>query len=257
VLGTPLRDVGFWNYLATILSPEGFAYVQDTMGHDFPVENLNALDMLEWFFADFAPGTTDTTLAGGYDQLPIAIAERFEAAGGQLSLDTEVVRVTRAADGTCSLLLRDGSELGARSVIPALPRRAIELIAPGSVVLDTTSMRALLATVVPIPVMKLFLAYDRPWWTDAGVAQVWGHSVSTLPLRTTYYIGEESSAPGGDPTNHDSLLMASYTDSLQLSYWEGLRQGPAFAPEPNPHTDTTPGSPAFAPDWQPPSGGRH
>ncbi|MCA1782034.1 MAG: FAD-dependent oxidoreductase, partial [Intrasporangiaceae bacterium] len=117
VLGTPLRDIGFWNYLATILSAEGFAYVQDTMGHDFPVENFNALDMLEWFFADFAPGTTDTTLAGGYDQLPTAIAERFEAAGGQLSLDTEVVRVTRAGDGTFKLALRDGCELGAKAVI--------------------------------------------------------------------------------------------------------------------------------------------
>lgn len=245
VLGTPLRDVGFWNYLATILSAEGFSYVQDTMGHDFPVENFNALDMLEWFFTDFAPGTTNTTLAGGYDQLPIAIATRFEAAGGQLALDTEVVRITRSADGTFCLALRDGGEVRARTVILALPRRAIELISPGSVVLDTTSMRALLATVVPIPVMKLFLAYDRPWWTDAGVAEVWGHSVSTLPLRTTYYFGEEASAPGGDPTNHNSLLMASYTDSLQLSYWEGLRRGPAFAQRANPATDTTPGSPAW------------
>ncbi len=245
VLGTPLHEVGFWNYLATILSAEGFSYVQDTMGHDFPVENFNALDMLEWFFADFAPGTTDTTLAGGYDQLPIAIAERFEAAGGQLALDTEVVRVTQAADGTIALALGDGSEVRAKAVILALPRRAIELISPGSVVLDTTSMRALLATVVPIPVMKLFLAYDRPWWTDPGVAGVWGHSVSTLPLRTTYYFGEEATAPGGDPANHNSLLMASYTDSLQLSYWEGLRQGPAFTPGENPYTGATPGSPAW------------
>ncbi len=245
VLGSPLRDIGFWNYLATILSAEGFAFVRDTMGHDFPVGNYNALDMLEWFFADFAPGTTDTTLVGGYDELPITIAAQFEAAGGQLCLDTEVVRITRADAGGLALILRDGSELTARAVILALPRRAIELIAPGSVVLDTTSMRMLLSTVVPIPVMKLFLAYDRPWWTDGGVAQVWGHSVSTLPLRTTYYFGEESGAPDGDPDNHNSLLMASYTDASQLRYWEGLRYGLGVTPRPNPHTTATPGDRAW------------
>lgn len=46
---------------------------------------------------------------------------------------------------------------------------------------------------------------------------MWGHSVSTLPLRTTYYFGEGASAPGGEAANHNSLLMASYPDSLQLS----------------------------------------
>jgi len=39
--------------------------------------------------------------------------------------------------------------------------------------------------------------------------------------------------------------MASYTDSLQLSFWEGLRQGPVFTPQANPYTDATPGSPAW------------
>lgn len=36
VLGTPLRDIGFYNYLATILSAEGYAYVQDTMEARLP-----------------------------------------------------------------------------------------------------------------------------------------------------------------------------------------------------------------------------
>lgn len=39
--------------------------------------------------------------------------------------------------------------------------------------------------------------------------------------------------------------MASYTDAMHLSYWEGLRYGPAFAPRANPHLDATPGSPAW------------
>ena len=244
--GFPAQQLGFWNLLTQPggLSSEGYAFARDTIGHHFPFANSNAADALEWFFADFAPNMQYLCLPDGYETLPESLAQAFESAGGTIALNTPVTRVGPGPSGEgFTLQLGDGGQVQAQTVILALPRRAIELITPGSVILPDSDVQQLLQTVTPLPVMKLFLAYSSPWWMTDGVAPARGRSVTDLPLRTIYYFGVEDDPV--DPGNTNALLMASYTDALELDYWRGLRGGPAYPDQPNPLTQQYPGSPEW------------
>jgi monoamine oxidase len=237
--GLYLDRIGFWNFLAQVLTPEGYAFARDSMGHDFPVENWNAADTLMWFFADFAPGTTYLTLQGGYETLPATLADAYTAAGGEIAFDQSLAAIGTSGSGFV-LEFESGYTVQAGTVVLAMPRRALEIVAPTSVVLSEPNVQQLLQSVSPVPVMKLFLAYDSPWWTANGNAPVMGHSVTDLPLRTIYYFGTE-----GGTGNTNSLLMASYTDASQLTYWEGLRHGDPYVDLPNPYVPPNPPSPAW------------
>jgi monoamine oxidase len=113
----------------------------------------------------------------------------------------------------------------ARHVVLALPRRAIELLDGDSIIFADASFRALLETVRPVPAAKAFLGYEEPWWRKLGI--VAGRTITDLPIRQTYYFGTEGEQPGADPSNHTSLLMATYDDETNAAYWAGfLRQEP-------------------------------
>lgn len=244
--GLPAQQLGFWNFLTQAggLSTEGYAFARDIFGHDIPVYNWNAADALEWFFADFAPGTSFLHLPGGYETLPISLADAFGDAGGTVSLSTPVTRVASGPGGSgFTLDLADGSQVAAQIVILAIPQRALELITPGSVILPDTDVQQLLGSVSSLPVLKLFLVYPSAWWTENDVAPAFGRSITDVPLRTIYYWGVEGDPV--DPTNTNALLMASYTDALELDFWEGLRNGPAYSDLPNPFTGRYPGSPQW------------
>jgi len=245
--GLPAQQLGFWNFLTQAggMSTEAYAFVRDSLGHDLQISNWNAADALEWFFADFASGTEFFHLTAGYEALPIALADAFDVAGGTVAMNTTVTRVAAGQGGQgFTLHLADGSLLAAEIVILAMPQRALELITPGSVILSDPGVQQLLSSVHTLPVLKLFLAYSSAWWTENNVAPVFGRSVTDIPVRTIYYWGVEGDPV--DPENTNALLMASYTDALELEFWEGLRHGPLYPGQPNPYIDRHPGSP----DWQ-------
>ena len=225
--GRHLRDLGLWNFLLMSISNEAFTYVHDMFGHFFEVANWNCAEALPWFVGD--ANSTYQTLATGYDTLPKTLAAKFGAAGGQLKLDTPVVSVTQAPTPPGGLLvnLASGASVLARQVVLALPRRALQIIAPGSVVLPTPAGQRLIRTVTGQSVMKLFLTFATPWWQNLTPPIQGGSSSTDLPLGQCWYFGATA---GGD-----SLMMASYNDTLSTSYWEGLEGGPRFPTQaPNP-----------------------
>lgn len=244
--GLPAQQLGFWNFLTQQggLSTEGYAFARDVFGRDLQVYNWNAADALEWFFADFAPGTQFFHLTGGYETLPMALADAFEGAGGTIAMNTSVTRVDAGQGGSgFTVYLADGSPVWAENVILAMPQRALQLITPGSVILPDSDVQQLLGSVTPLPMLKLFLVYPSAWWTTNGVAPPFGRSVTDVPLRTIYYW--DTGPDPADPTNTNALLMAGYTDALELGYWDGLRDGPAYPDQPNPFTGRYPGSPEW------------
>ncbi len=245
--GLPAHQLGFWNFLTQPggLSSEGYAFARDAFGHYFPLANSNAADALELFFAEFVPESPYLCLPDGYETLPASLANGFATAGGTIALNTPVTRIGPGPSGEgFTLELGDDGRVQAQTVILALPRRAIELISPDSVILPDDDVQRLLRTVRPMPVMKMFLAYSSPWWMTNGVAPARGRSVTDLPLRTIYYFGVEHDDV--NPGNTNALLMASYTDALELDYWHGLRFGPAYQDQPNPFAQQHPGSA----DWR-------
>lgn len=218
--GRHLRDIGFWNFLLMSMSNEALSYVHDMFGHFFEIANWNCAEALPWFLGDGT--TTYRTLSAGYDQLPKTLVDAFTAAGGQLMLDTPVVSVTAPPAPATGLLvnLASGSSVLAGQVVLAMPRRALQRIAPGSVVLDAPWAQPLIESVTGQSVMKLFLTFQTPWWTTLTPSITEGSSSTDLPVGQCWYF---TATDGGD-----SLLMASYNDTLATSYWEGLAAGPRF-----------------------------
>jgi monoamine oxidase len=135
----------------------------------------------------------------------------------------------------------DTVQITARHVILALPRRAIEMLHPDSVLFSSPRVVSDISTVLAQPAFKIFACYARPWWRHTrGI--VAGRTVTDLPVRQCYYwvTGAEhhSEVPWvtGAPQPQgsrgaSSALMASYNDGTSVEFWKGLvRNTERYAP---------------------------
>jgi monoamine oxidase len=219
--GRSLSDMGFWNLLLENMSNEALSYARDAYGHFFEVANWNAAQALPWFMLD--GNATYSTLTDGYDLLPLALANAFTSAGGQIFTSTPVASVQQITIGpqgatTMQVTTTDGQVCTAGSVVLALPRRSLELIE--SDVLAEPAVGALVESVSGQPVMKVFCCYDQPWWSQLNISA--GSSGTDLPLGQVWYFGPDSAS------NSNSLLLATYDDTLSTTYWEGLQTGDRY-----------------------------
>ena len=248
--GRPLHEQGFWNLLARVLTHEGYMYAMDGSGYDCLTSNWNAADALPFLLADFSPKVTYSRIVKGFDRVPNLLADEVRKAGGEVRLGWKLRSFECATlpDRSTGVALRfEGHEepVLARRLILAMPRRSLELLEPTGPLLSPANaeFRTLLASVLPIPLFKLFLCYEYPWWEAAGVTQ--GRSITDLPLRQCYYWGVDGRQPGADPSNHHAALLASYDDERFVSFWTGLREGDAARPysaRPTAHSHAHPGS---------------
>jgi monoamine oxidase len=226
----PLYEQGFWNLLRRVLSNEGYAFAMDASGYDSLMSNWNAADALPFLLADFAPGVKYLRLVNGYDEVPQQVAGLFQEAGGSVEMGRTLASFNSCVleDGTkgIELRFREGKEkVRARSLILALPRRSLELLDPVGPLFGPANHKVgdLVRSVKPIPLFKLFMCYEYPWWEAAGVKQ--GRSITDLPLRQCYYWGVEGQQPNADPLNRRAALLGSYDDERYTTFWQGLRRG--------------------------------
>jgi hypothetical protein len=226
----------------------------DASGYYTNVANSTA--PLSLPITEYDPSNKYYTLDQGFQELPLALAERFVKAGGEIHVNHRLDSFGRRdADGDYALCLvrtetdesgktqdragRPEVHVDADRVVLALPRRSIELIrwnrldhedAPGG-----TTLRRRVESVISQSAFKMFLGYPYPWWRALGVEA--GRTITDMPIRQTYYFGTESES-GGEPENHNSLLMVSYNDLGSVPFWKALEAGPRFrGREENPDVD--------------------
>lgn len=242
--GRPLWKWGFWDLMFKTLSNEGYQFMKDAGGYDANVANANAVTQLP--ATEYSDETEFLTLADGYDQLPIQLADRFNRQmpgglpeGERVKMNHRLAEIeigsgeypytlhfeptvttfnkTRTAENAARVTVR------AKKVILAMPRRSLELIK--STFFDDPWLKANIGSVLIQSAFKLFLAYESPWWRALGL--VAGRSVTDLPIRQTYYFGTECEQEGGLPFMN-SLLMASYNDISTVPFWKGLELGEPY-----------------------------
>ncbi|MCA9663544.1 MAG: FAD-dependent oxidoreductase, partial [Myxococcales bacterium] len=247
VFGEPLYTHGFWNLLYRVLSSEAYAYVRDAGGYDTSVTNSSAASALQ--VDQFHDGVRYRTLKRGMDHLPKALAERLEAAAQRglgrpgIRRRHRLVRFTHTPAGESERRYRldfvrgegdDAAEVVvyADRLILAMPRRGLELLAQDNFFFGHPWVRENMRAVIKQAAFKLFLGYDRPWWR--GLGMVAGHSITDLPVRQTFYFPTEGEEDGGDPTNQNSLLMASYGDDTSAAFWKAFEGGAPFEGGENP-----------------------
>jgi hypothetical protein len=223
--GTPLYEHGFWNLLARTLSQDAYSLARTMVGYDCLGSNANAVDLISEYF-DFTPTVTYSLLTQGYDAVPWTLQKQFEDAGGAVIQGTWLAGFdkTTLGDGSTGVILHfadDRAPITARAIILAMPRRSLELLRREGPVLDPARaphVQEMLGSVQPIPLYKLFLAYDYPWWTAVGVKQ--GRSLTDAPVRQLYYWPVEPLAKV-IPATGKALLMA-YDDATNVDFWAGL-----------------------------------
>ena len=228
VTGTdlPLHDYGFWNLLSRFASHEAYDMATMSSGFYSTTQNWNAYNNLLGCFVDFSVQQTWKKLTKGYDALPLEMARRFAALGGRIRTETRLCGLEiEGQDGEPVIAMRLG-EPGAywtqraRNVILALPQRSVSLLNKDTFLFRSDRFVDDLSTVTCEPAAKLFLTFAKPWWkeipTPPGQTKTTihsGQSATDLPMRLCYYLGSGKDGP--------SLLLASFTNSIAVEYWNG------------------------------------
>jgi monoamine oxidase len=218
-----LWDVGFWNLISDIRTPETYQYVIDAFGYFSLTSNWNAAEAMQFMALDFQDPNPYMTLAQGYGALPEALATSIQA-DVKIQLGTRLDSFHSNPDGSVSLMLvRANARFGevARNLVLAMPRRGLELLAPTSSfdLQANRDLKRLVTSVTPVPAFKLFMFYEKRWWEKYGV--IAGRSVCDLPIRQTYYMAPDARLQN-KPTPPFGLIMASYDDARAVDYWQGM-----------------------------------
>lgn len=186
-------------------------------------------------------------IVSGYSDIPNRLYRTFLDKGGEAQLQHQLLAFDH--DGAGGYLLRffqrDSGTLttaqaearcladppscrtyGAKYVILTLPRRSLELLDQRNFFFTNPTVNQLLDTVLDVPAIRIFMAYERPWWTEAASGTgnpfpppTCGRSTTDLRVRQFYYW--HTASDGGD-----SFLLASYVNGEAERYWRELQDGP-------------------------------
>ena len=229
VAGTDLRlhDYGFWNLLSQHASQEAYDMATMSSGFYSTTQNWNAYNTLLGAFVDFSVPQTWTKLENGYDALPREMARRFAELGGKIHTGTRLCGLEiqgRDAEAVITMRLEAPDVPAwtqrARNVILAIPQRSVRLLNQDTFLFRSDRFVDDLSTVTCEPASKLFLTFAEPWWKKVATPPSQtkktiesGQSSTDLPMRLCYYLGCEK--------NGKSLLLASFSDSIAVEYWNG------------------------------------
>lgn len=220
--GRPLSDVGFWNLLARHLSHEGRQLAITAIGYDVLGANANAVDIIAENF-DFTPNSEYFLFDDGFESVIWELAEQFQHAGGDIRMGMSLDSFDDAAmpDGGAGMELRfeGGQSALARAVVLAMPQAAIQALRRAGPLLDpmrAPHVQGMLNSVEGIPLYKLFVIYDTPWWQEKCGLKA-GRSLTDIPVRQCYYWSTNVGKP--------SAIMA-YNDQASTSFWGGYQTGP-------------------------------
>lgn len=205
--GRPLSEMSWRELLGSGLSPEAERLMVDANGHHgMTAPGVGAATM---FLTDAPERGGERTLGAGMQSLAESLADRVRAMGGCIETG---VRALAVADGPAVVLERGGrtETVRAEAVVLALPRRALAAMDLTTGPLAGSTLAEDLDAVVPIPALKVILAFERPWWNDLGIRS--GKSVTDLPMRECVYF---DAPPIG-------LMAACYVDFDAVPYWEAL-----------------------------------
>ncbi|MEJ0026641.1 MAG: FAD-dependent oxidoreductase [Rhizomicrobium sp.] len=217
-----LRDWRGRDLLLQGMTAEELALATDRSGYDDWTSGESGLDELDYFFVHDDESKPYRTVAGGYQRLPLTLAEQAAKAGAGIATKTRLVGLAPEG-GRYRLTLRDAAgrqtALTAARVILALPRRALERIEDFPQARSDRRFADLIAAVTPIPACKSLLLYKHPWWRDHGIVE--GRSITDMPARQFYCLGSETTRLPGEDTNGYGVLMA-YSDMHNVATWRHL-----------------------------------
>lgn len=226
--GQHLYNLSLWELLLKEISNEAYNLYSDT-GY-FYSELGNAASTIA---TSMSLPYSDTwyMIADGYQKLPETLAAKFKGDGGEVCLNHRLKTFDRTPEGLIQLNFVDGDghslpPVFAKHLILAMPKRSLELLAAQNqhnFLFSNPAFLNNMQTVSSDPACKLFLGYHYPWWHKLDIYG--GASGTDLPMHNCYYFGTES-AQGGDPNNHNSLLLGVFPDNIAVGFWQTMAYNP-------------------------------
>ncbi len=216
--GDHIYNWGFWDAIFPTMSSEAYALLLDGGGYESLTDNWNAAEACEHLLADFPSNVSYQRLTNGYQTLPQTLVAAGKAGGYQPNWTLR--SIAGSADGP--VLTLEQKSVGppltrmvlAKNVFLAMPQMALQkVVAASSAFTYRTTVDRKLASVTPMPAIKILMGFSSPWWEGLGVTA--GRSTTDLPLRQVYYFGQ-------DPQTGNALLMAAYSDGRAESFWRYL-----------------------------------
>lgn len=228
--GMSITDLPLRYLMQRMIGHEAYEFAVDSSGYDSILYTWSGADGFPWNLGDFGAKITYSRLEEGYQMIPLLLHREFTEHGGHTYMEHSLIGfdTIQLEDGTAGVELRieHNNEIQthqARNLILAMPRRALEMLEATGQVMNpaNTQVRDLIESVTPIPLFKLALCYNTPWWEnlpDAGgnFKQIsGGESITDLPVRQVYYwyVDEKTGC----------AVVLIYDDGLALTYWAGLR----------------------------------
>ena len=248
--GDVAGNVGYWNVFYDQAGNEGYQYATDAGGYASNTINWNAANAAV-YNGEFAPGGAFKTLKTGYSSLFTAMFTQTQkaamAAGVTLTLQQSTrlhsiwmedgavkYRVAPASDPYAS----PGEAAACDYAFLAMPPHAINLVAEATRyetvsgrldVLNTQPVANYLSAVQVQPSYKVAMFFSEPWWEnakypprldgDGASTNVFGPTITDIPLRQIYYFGDNAPNADGAPVYG---LLASYDDMRFVQFWEEL-----------------------------------
>ena len=223
--GRPLIHWSNAEAFAQVLSPEGQRFVTDAFGYDAGIKLHNAADAAQYILGSGYPSGEARVPVDGMDRIPLELAARFTARGGNVSLGRDLQRV-EMGEGSVVLGFADGSGVRARRLVLTLPVPALEALADASPIVGGPTWRRLYASTGGYAATKLYCWYDRPWWRDGVDAPAGLRTTTDLPNRKIYYFDEGTDRPAS--------MVAAFTDHRDnapiLEHSEGRSRGEPASP---------------------------
>ncbi len=220
--GKPLRNWKNRDLLLTGMTKEELALAEDGSGYNDWIEGETGLDEMDYAFVHDDESKPFFTIAGGYQRLPLTLAEQARKLGVAIDMQTRIASITAAPVGW-HLAARDAhdrqTDFTAAKIIFALPRRGIERIEDFPDAKANARFAALIRSVTPIPACKALLLYQRPWWRDHGIVE--GRNITDMPARQFYCLGSETTRLPSEDSNGYGVLMA-YCDTSNVAIWQKL-----------------------------------
>jgi hypothetical protein len=250
--GEVVGNISYWNIFYDQAGNEGYEYASDAGGYTSNVISWNAADAAI-YNGEFAPGGAFKTLSRGYSSLFASLYAAARDAAQAAGIGFILTPRTRLH----SIWLKDGAviyrtataadpfapasgELVADYAFLAMPPRSIELVAQATRYQDMTSkldflnvtpVQNYLESVILQPSYKVAMFFDSEWWKDAPYppklinaknknVNVYGPTVTDIPLRQVYYFGNNATGPVGEPVYG---LLASYDDMDFTSFWQEIQ----------------------------------
>jgi len=247
--GNVVGNIGYWNFFYDQAGNEGYSYAADTGGYSSNVINWNAADAAI-YNGEFAPGGKFKTLKTGYSQLFVELFRQARREAGSIGIEFELSSGTRlhsiwiengavtyrTASADDPFKPASGPQTTDHAFL-AMPRHSLELVAQAtryadmagkSDFLNAKPVQNYLQSVIEQPSYKVAMFFDSPWWETAkyppklvssGVsANVFGPTITDLPLRMIYYFGNNGSASGAPVYG----MLASYDDMRFTDFWRCL-----------------------------------